>query len=279
MPAASSPSYVVEPVTEADFPALLAATYDAFADPFYEIIHVFFPPDRADGARRELREFQAAPPGELVWLKAYDARDPQRTIVGGAKWYFHQRPAYGAARSQMLPTGMAGAAGADAGVSVEGVQGRLRRSSDQDDADTGSWSRHPLDAVTDWYPAGSVQREFATQVQRSHNRPRALWTEGQAHAYLNVAFTIPSARRTGVATRLLEWGVRRADELGLECYLEASSLGAPVYRKHGFVDGPVVLAEPVVPAGYGAAQRAEWDALVRAHLPSASLEIGSHMGY
>ena len=33
---------------------------------------------------------------------------------------------------------------------------------------------------------------------------------------------------------LIEWGTRQADEAGLECYVEASVMGRPLYEKHGF---------------------------------------------
>ena len=33
-----------------------------------------------------------------------------------------------------------------------------------------------------------------------------------------------------------EWGAQKADELGLEGYVEASRMGQPVYEKYGFVE-------------------------------------------
>jgi hypothetical protein len=34
---------------------------------------------------------------------------------------------------------------------------------------------------------------------------------------------------------LVRWGCERADEVGVQAYLEASLVGAPMYARHGFV--------------------------------------------
>lgn len=90
-------------------------------------------------------------------------------------------------------------------------------------------------------------------------------------ADLHLAFTASEHRRKGVASKYLQWGVDKADELGLESYLEASTLGAPAYRKFGFIDGPIVKAEPKMPEDYTDEQKAEWEELAKSQLPSASL--------
>lgn len=33
---------------------------------------------------------------------------------------------------------------------------------------------------------------------------------------------------------LVAWGCEKADEAGVEAYLEASPMGAPMYARHGF---------------------------------------------
>ncbi|KAI5285545.1 histidinolphosphatase [Ascosphaera aggregata] len=60
--------YVVDFATEEDFPALIAAMYDSFENPQYEIFDVFIPPDRQLGMQRELQKFEEAN-GEVVWNK------------------------------------------------------------------------------------------------------------------------------------------------------------------------------------------------------------------
>ena len=33
---------------------------------------------------------------------------------------------------------------------------------------------------------------------------------------------------------LVRWGCQKADEVGVEAFLEASPMGAPMYARHGF---------------------------------------------
>ncbi|KZZ90681.1 Acyl-CoA N-acyltransferase [Ascosphaera apis ARSEF 7405] len=226
--------YVVEVATKEDIPALVQTTYEAFTNPFYKIFYVFFPHSCQSGTENELKEYNEAG-GEIVWNKVYDSDDPEKAIVGGAKWYFYQRSPH-----------------------------EPRPGQEQTFI-------HPKDREADWYSKGSVAREFSNQVLQQHNAPRIQWTEGQPHCYLHLAFTASEHRRKGVASKYLQWGVDKADELGLESYLEASTLGAPAYRKFGFIDGPIVKAEPKMPEDYTDEQKAEWEELAKSQLPSASL--------
>lgn len=44
----------------------------------------------------------------------------------------------------------------------------------------------------------------------------------------------PSQQGRGLASKLLRWGLTRADAEGLEVYLSASPEGKPMYEKYGF---------------------------------------------
>jgi GNAT superfamily N-acetyltransferase len=44
----------------------------------------------------------------------------------------------------------------------------------------------------------------------------------------------PSHQGRGLASKLLKWGLARADEDGLEVYLSSSPEGRPVYERYGF---------------------------------------------
>ncbi|KAI4854506.1 hypothetical protein E4T44_00127 [Aureobasidium sp. EXF-8845] len=57
---------------------------------------------------------------------------------------------------------------------------------------------------------------------------------GSPHAYLTYLATHPAYRRRGAAHMLLEKGMQKADEAGLDMYLQASLMGAPLYKKFGF---------------------------------------------
>ncbi|KAF7182945.1 hypothetical protein CNMCM7691_002689 [Aspergillus felis] len=54
------------------------------------------------------------------------------------------------------------------------------------------------------------------------------------HYYLEMLGTSPAYHGRGLASRLLRWGLERADEEGLETYLSASPSGRPLYEKYGF---------------------------------------------
>jgi predicted N-acetyltransferase YhbS len=44
----------------------------------------------------------------------------------------------------------------------------------------------------------------------------------------------PAHRSRGIGSLLMETGVSHADSLDLECWMEASSMGKPLYEKFGF---------------------------------------------
>jgi len=46
--------------------------------------------------------------------------------------------------------------------------------------------------------------------------------------------TIPEYRKLGAATMLMQWAVEQADRDNLECFVDASDKGRPVYEKFGF---------------------------------------------
>ncbi|THW55132.1 hypothetical protein D6C86_03721 [Aureobasidium pullulans] len=70
-------------------------------------------------------------------------------------------------------------------------------------------------------------RETAARLQREN-------LGGKAHALLKVLATHPDAQRRGAGAAALKWGLKKADELGVPAYLEASRVGRPLYAKHGF---------------------------------------------
>ena len=51
---------------------------------------------------------------------------------------------------------------------------------------------------------------------------------------LNWMAVDPSHRLRGIGCLLMDVGVARADELNLECWLEASEMGKPLYEKFGY---------------------------------------------
>jgi GNAT superfamily N-acetyltransferase len=51
---------------------------------------------------------------------------------------------------------------------------------------------------------------------------------------LDTLVTMPQHERRGAGSMLVRWGCEKADEAGVEAYLEASPMGAPMYARHGF---------------------------------------------
>ncbi|KAN0112425.1 acyl-CoA N-acyltransferase [Hyaloscypha variabilis] len=64
--------------------------------------------------------------------------------------------------------------------------------------------------------------------------------------YLDMLGTLPEYRRLGVAAMLMRWVVERTDRDKLECFIDASDKGIPVYEKFGFFP-----KEPFVIPGMG----------------------------
>jgi GNAT superfamily N-acetyltransferase len=47
--------------------------------------------------------------------------------------------------------------------------------------------------------------------------------------------TLPEYRKLGVASFLVDWAIEQADRDKLECFVDASEKGVPVYKKYGFL--------------------------------------------
>ncbi|KAJ5183801.1 hypothetical protein N7492_001417 [Penicillium capsulatum] len=58
--------------------------------------------------------------------------------------------------------------------------------------------------------------------------------DGRPHYYLEILGVHPNYQRRGLASRLLKWGLERADQDGVEVYLSSSPEGKPMYEKYGF---------------------------------------------
>ena len=85
---------------------------------------------------------------------------------------------------------------------------------------------------------------------------------------LNILYTHPDYRRQGVADLILNWGKKKADEMGVEMWLDATELGVPVYKKHGFT---VVNVNRLQPAK--AEPGEEWREIERELQPMTSWQM------
>lgn len=83
-----------------------------------------------------------------------------------------------------------------------------------------------------WWPEGDY-REFCESILNQVYKPRASWMT-RPHCALNWMAVDPSYRLRGIGSLLMNVGILRADELNLECWMEASSMGKPLYEKFKF---------------------------------------------
>ncbi|KAH7382570.1 hypothetical protein DE146DRAFT_740177 [Phaeosphaeria sp. MPI-PUGE-AT-0046c] len=83
-----------------------------------------------------------------------------------------------------------------------------------------------------WWPEGEC-RKFCESILNQVYRPRASWMT-RSHCALNWLAVRPSHRLRGVGSLLMDVGIMRADDLNLECWMEASAMGKPLYEKFGY---------------------------------------------
>ncbi|KAL3462067.1 acyl-CoA N-acyltransferase [Aspergillus heterothallicus] len=117
----------------------------------------------------------------------------------------------------------------------------------------------------DWYPEG-VGREFATIAAAQFEAPRETMAR-RRHAFLHIAFTHPAYRRQGLGKMIMEWGLRIADERGLESWLDATEFGAPLYKLFGFRPILVNRVKPVPERDLSADEEEEWEHYTKTLLP------------
>ncbi|KAF3767143.1 acyl-CoA N-acyltransferase [Cryphonectria parasitica EP155] len=58
----------------------------------------------------------------------------------------------------------------------------------------------------------------------------------RAHWYLEIIVTRAAHQGRGAGAMLMQWGAERADREGVECYLDATPAGKPLYERFGFRD-------------------------------------------
>lgn len=114
---------------------------------------------------------------------------------------------------------------------------------------TAKWAHVPAKSASDFEAeeakAAKSRKEDSTRPSSvRHDRLEKFriaqrdgkWTHlaGRSHFYLHVLAVKPEYQRRGLGALLLSWGLQKADALGLESYLEASSAGKKLYETHGF---------------------------------------------
>lgn len=80
---------------------------------------------------------------------------------------------------------------------------------------------------------------------------------------LSWCVVLPEQRYRGIGRGLMAWGMHRADELGLESYIEATPMGRELYERCGFQ--VVARVDVEVDAERG---MEEWESMKRGLLPA-----------
>lgn len=91
------------------------------------------------------------------------------------------------------------------------------------------------------YPGQPAEHDYLRQLYKSQCRSRieaikeAASRSPPAAMVLDLCVVDPAFQRRRIATKLVEWGLSEAKRRGgLECILEASSMGRHVYKQLGF---------------------------------------------
>lgn len=103
-----------------------------------------------------------------------------------------------------------------------------------------AYSQKPVDWVP---PYDKAEQRYVEWAMRDYMDIRIKRIRGP-HAILELLYVSSSARRGGVGKALTEFGTRRADELGLVCFVEATAIGQFVYSKCGFKPIEHVVRQP-----------------------------------
>ncbi|KAI1130733.1 hypothetical protein F5Y10DRAFT_235062 [Nemania abortiva] len=205
---AQSPNYIVTPADlNKDWDSLFSTYWDSWKTPLQAVGQLTFV-GIGTGGQTEESSFAATKQHYLAearsnpaqkWVKIEDPERERRgldPIIGGGIWTLHQDNPFRARVSHTRPEG----------PKLPGP-----------DFEPGS-ERHGL------------RRELYAQMWSW--RPTMMAT---THAYGQGLWILPEYRRKGASEAIMDYWLKIIDDLGMEAYLEASSLACSVYLKYGFV--------------------------------------------
>ena len=89
---------------------------------------------------------------------------------------------------------------------------------------------------------------------RKFCRPISLyrWYMLTSQIVINICYVLPSRRHEGIGNLMIEWGLKKADEMGVETWVESTQDGKDFYKRHGFTHVEyLVLDPPVEPVDNG----------------------------
>jgi hypothetical protein len=89
-------------------------------------------------------------------------------------------------------------------------------------------------------PYDETEPEMLDALMDLFNKHKREALGNRPYFCLDTLATLGKHERRGAGSMLVRWGCEKADEAGVQAYLEASPMGAPMYARHGFVALPEI---------------------------------------
>lgn len=222
-----------------DIPSITAAEWNAFENPLQPIFRLYCPVtnnDRVASIARYAKELQEDIREqheniENVWLKVVDSDNADEDVIVGGAQWLFITQ------------------------ETTSIEQSVR-------------------AMSKRYPEGGA-KIFASQAFRILREADAKHKAGRSgrHSYatLGTFFTIPEYRKRGIGNLLMEWGLKRASEKGLEALIEAAPPAVPFYERHAFMSMETTHLDPQRPVGLSEEEFAEWDDTAKSILPITAI--------
>ncbi|KAI4169552.1 MAG: hypothetical protein LQ343_005632 [Gyalolechia ehrenbergii] len=198
--------------TPADFPPLIRCQKISYLTPPDPLYTLFCPPNRptpeeslAEATQRQLQWHQADPTSN--WFKVTTTSDGEKTE-----------------EEEEEESGLVDSQGRKI---IGGALWHVYHKAPGEGGDEGG------DVGCYWWPEEGRKRELADEVMGQMMRTRGERLRGPC-LLLGICFVHPRYRRLGAGSQLVSWGTAKADEMGVEAFIEATKDGVPLYEKHGF---------------------------------------------
>lgn len=222
-----------------DIPNITAAEWNAFENPLQPIFRLYCPvtnSNRAQSIARYAKELQEDLQEqhtniENVWLKVVDSDSADEDVIVGGAQWLFVTQ------------------------EITSIEQSVR-------------------SLSKRWPEGGAKM-FASQAFRILREAEAKHKAGRSgqHSYatLGTFFTIPEYRKRGIGNMLMEWGLKRAGEKGLEAWIEAAPPAVPFYERHGFMPMETTHLDPERPFGLSEGEYAKWDDTAKSILPITAI--------
>ena len=89
-----------------------------------------------------------------------------------------------------------------------------------------------------WPPGSNIPlgEHFMEALYKSRN----THMRGKAYFFMHILAVLPKHQRKGIGKKMLEWGLKQADELEVECWIDATAAGLGLYKQYGWEEVNVV---------------------------------------